>query len=211
MIRTLNLNLETGENNIESKFKRGCSSSCSKILDALMEEINEKIIFYNYSRKKSNENREFAPIPKSRIRVDGYIPSRNIIIEVLGSMYHGHGGYGEGKIYGQRFYDLFKKTESRFNEISKYGYTILYIWLNEIDGDRDLWSQLIAFDGRLATRGITGSIRADGKWEKVSRAGCREQFLYGKNFEKYIYEIKEDFKVLLPVKEGDIYRWIDDR
>ena len=126
-------------------------------------------------------------------------------------MYHGHPSYGEGKIYGQRFYDLFKKTESRFNEISKYGYTILYIWLNEIDGDRDLWPQLIAFDGRLATRGETGSIRADGKWEKVSRAGCREQFKYGKNFEKYIYEIKEEFKVLLPVKEGEIYRWIDDR
>jgi len=205
----LNLNLYTGENYIETKFKRGCSSSCSKILGALMEEINEKIIFYNYCHKKTKENREFAPIPKSRIRVDGYIPSRNIIIEVLGPMYHGHPSYGEGKIYGRRFYDLFRETESRFNEISKYGYTILYIWLNEIDGDRDLWPQLIAFDGRLATRGKTGSIREDGKWKEVHRAGCRDQFLYGKNPEKYIYEIKEDFKVLLPVKEGEIYRWVD--
>lgn len=211
MIRTLKLNIDTLETSIESKFKRGCSSSCCGILDELMKEINKKIIFYDYSHKKCDENREFAPIPRSRIRVDGYIPETNEVIEVLGPMYHGHPGFGEGRIYNSRFYDLFKKTESRFNKITEYGYKLRYVWINEIDRSRALWPQLIVFDGCLYTRGKTGSVIIEGKWEEVHRAGSREQYLYGKNPENYIYEIKDEYKVLIPIKEGELYRWVDDR
>ena len=77
------------------------------------------------------ENNRQYPI-KPRCKVDGYDPITNTVYEFLGDYWHGN-----PKIYSSEklnkkikmsFGKLHEKTFSRFNDISKLGCTIKYIW-----------------------------------------------------------------------------------
>jgi len=161
--------------------RSGVSRIGCAFLDGLEAELGTTVQHYHYGgcSRCSLHRAEFRPVPGRGLLVDGYIARTRTVVEVLGDMWHGHPGLGEGSIAGERFYDRFVATEERFRLLALHGYEVLYIWTSEWDRAAPARGQLLRFDGRLQTRTDRSNLLVDGAWVPVCRAGVRSPLVWG--------------------------------
>lgn len=111
-------------------IKVGKSVSEEKWLKKLEMVFNTKII---------REQLVYGPIINENKRqiyvVDGYIPEKRIVLEYLGSAWHGN-----PRLYNPRAYfkvtkctygELYQKTYDRFNYLLRLNYKVFYLWEDE--------------------------------------------------------------------------------
>lgn len=112
--------------------KIGASKVSCEWIDRLEQELGRPIQHTHYDPELLGgiKHDEFRTPCLPRHPVDGYDSETETIYEFLGDIWHGHPSlFGKQTNYkGQKYTELFEKTQEKFKVLLQNGYRILYVW-----------------------------------------------------------------------------------